>query len=318
LKEYSGEFELPTFHGYSVFAIDGSGVVLPSSDKLREHFGTSGPSDTLATAGISCLFDVLNGWVVDARIGHYPLNERAEAEKHIEFLNELPIAEKSIVLFDRGYPSTEFLACMEHFKGKYLMRCQRSWLPEVEAARMGDSVISLKNGQKIRVYKFLLPSGEEERLVTNLFDMDADLFPELYFKRWGIESEYHLIKNKIQLENFTGYSVNAVMQDFWIAMTLANLVAITKKGADKTIAQRCEGKNNKYKQEANVSQLLATLKDEFIGAIILPTPELRQAAIDRIMQKVAAATVPIRPGRSFERKKHPKKRQYPMNSKSNI
>lgn len=58
----------------------------------------------------------------------------------------------------------------------------------------------------MRVIKFELESGTIETLVTNLFDETISLedFKELYFKRWGTEVKYNEIKNKLQVQNFTG------------------------------------------------------------------------------------------------------------------
>jgi hypothetical protein len=61
--EYSGEYELPVFQGYHVFAVDGSYLQLPRTDELREEFGTRGGSKATGkqpSAGVSVLYDVLH------------------------------------------------------------------------------------------------------------------------------------------------------------------------------------------------------------------------------------------------------------------
>lgn len=318
--EYGGEFPLETWNGYHVFGIDGSTAILPGSPELKKEFGVSGCTSDCASAGISILCDVLHDWIVDASINEYPQNERAIAKEHIRFLQtHMARLEKKIILFDRGYPSLEMLEYLNGEDMNYLMRCQRSWLAEITGAPMGDSICTLKNGQKVRVYKFILASGEEETLVTNLFDISASELPELYFLRWGVEGKYDVLKNKIELENFSGYTKNSILQDFWVSITLSIVVAIAKKEADEKIQKRTEGKNNRRKQSPNVSQLVASLKDDFVLACRLPSDDLRNSAIILIIHEISLAVTTHRPDRPHHnRVKHPKKKQYPINRKSNI
>ena len=79
-KEYSGEYELPLWNGYHVFAIDGSFLQLPRADALREEYGTRGRGSTCPCAGISVLYDVLHGWAIDPSIARADRNEREECE----------------------------------------------------------------------------------------------------------------------------------------------------------------------------------------------------------------------------------------------
>ena len=63
-------------------------------------------------------------------------------------------------------------------------------------------------------------------MTTNILDNNViatNEFKELYVKRWNIETLYNLIKNRLLLENFTGYSYDAIMQDFYVTMLFTNL-----------------------------------------------------------------------------------------------
>jgi len=318
--EYGGGFPLETWNGYHIFGIDGSTAILPGSPELKNEFGVSGCASDCASAGISILCDVLHDWIIDASISQYPQDERENAKAHIDFLKtQMAHLEEMIILFDRGYPSTGMLEYLRNAGVNYLMRCQKSWLAEVSGAPMGDSIQILKSGHKIRVYKFILSSGEEETLITNLFELSADELPRLYFLRWGVEGKYDVLKNKIELENFSGYTKNAIFQDFWVSITLSIVVAIAKKEADEKIQKRVEGKNNRRKQIPNVSQLVGSLKDDFVIACRLPTDSLRKVAIDCIIKEISYAVTTVRPDRiPHKRATMVKKKQYPINRKSNI
>jgi len=97
-KEYSGQYELPLWYGYHVFGIDGSFLQLPRENALRNEYGVRGRGGMCPCAGISILFDVLHGWVVDPSITRADRNEREECVKHAQYLcRELPhVAKNSI------------------------------------------------------------------------------------------------------------------------------------------------------------------------------------------------------------------------------
>ena len=318
--EYGGEFPLETWNGYYVFATDGSCAILPNTPQLQNEFGVSGRSNKCASAGISVLYDVLRDWIVDASIHRYPQDERKSAKEHIKFLEEkMAHLEKKLILMDRGYPSQELLAYLQEKKLYFLCRCQRSWVAQVEAAPMGDSVCEIGKSQSVRVFKFLLPSGEMEILITNLFDIPEAELPKLYFLRWGVEGKYDVLKNKIQLENFSGYTKNAILQDFWASITLTILVAIAKKEADEKLQSRVGHKANRRKQMPNVSQLVGSLKDEFISICRYESDAFKDLAIARVIEEISRAVSSIRPDRPpHPRSNFPKKKQYPINRKSNI
>src|SRR5690606_23823896 len=65
-----------------------------------------------------------------------------------------------------------------------------------------------------------------EVLVTNLSQSDGysdDQFKALYFLRWGVETNISIQKNIMQLESFSGLTVESVEQDFYATVFMANL-----------------------------------------------------------------------------------------------
>ncbi|MCI5844517.1 MAG: hypothetical protein MRZ94_01920, partial [Oscillospiraceae bacterium] len=109
--------------------------------------------------------------------------------------------------------------------------------------------ITMYDNVKVRIVKFVLPSGEIETLMTNLFDLNEAEFKVLYFKRWHIEVKYDVVKNKLEMPCFGGFSENMIMQDFWISMYLANMAAIAKNEADEKIkAERMDSENKNTRQ----------------------------------------------------------------------
>lgn len=307
-KEYSGGYELPLWHGYHLFAVDGSRVQLPRVDALREEYGVSGRGQSCPCAGVSVLFDVLHGWAVDPIITTTNMDERAECEKHMGFLCEqLPdIAQNSIILLDRGYPSLDLLKKLQKSGLKFLARCSSNFDKEVKNAPMGDTSIILKNDIWVRIYKFVLPTGEVETLVTNLFDLPGEHFPALYALRWGIETAYFRLKRELCVEKFSGKTPNAIRQDFWASMVLLISVAVFQRQADQEIQQRQQNKAVKHTNRARTSDLIITLRDRFIFAVLCGRPLLGAWEMQRVIKAMARAVSPVRPGRAFPRSPKPR------------
>ena len=56
----------------------------------------------------------------------------------------------------------------------------------------------------LRSIHFSLEDGTTEYLITNLTSeqMPVENFPDLYQLRWGVESKYRELKNRLEIENF--------------------------------------------------------------------------------------------------------------------
>lgn len=131
----------------------------------------------------------------------------------------------------------------------------------------------------------------------------------LYFKRWPIETKYNTLKNKLEIENFSGRTLISVQQDFYATMYLSNLVAITKIMSDEEIKKQAKDKELKYKYQTNESRLISQLKDEMILCLLIEDPTKRSEVMERIIQAAARNKSPIRSERSFDRKDPEKRRR---------
>ena len=315
--QYSEE-KISKYEGKLLFAVDGTTLALPDKPNLCKSFGASGRKKDSATAKVSMLYDIENDWIADAAISTYKTTEHKLAMGHIDRICELGIAEESLLLFDRGYPQKELITKMDAKKISFLMRCRRKWNTTIDETDKEDFIIAFANDIKLRVIKLTLSTGEIETLITNCLDLPYNKFLSLYFKRWGVEIKYDVLKNKLELGNFTGYSPNAILQDFWACIHLANIVATIKQDADNTIRKIREDSQNKHSYQVNTAQLVGSLKDYFIIAVFIKSKKKREKAIDRLRLEVSQALSPIRENRSFRRNPWPRKTKYHFNSKSNI
>ena len=175
--------------------------------------------------------------------------------------------------------------------------------------------MELDEKTRLRVVKLQLPSGEVETLISNLFDLELEEFPKLYFKRWPVETKYDILKNKLELENFTGYTKNVILQDFWSTMYLSNLSAIAREEANTEIQKGRESKKNRYEYVANLSQIIATLREYLARACFAKSTEERLSHLNFIMTAIKRSVVPIRPNRTTQRPVSPRKTKFHHNRK---
>lgn len=230
-----------------VFAVDGTDVQLPQRAQCFSVFGAQRVRNNgrFPMAKGSLLYCVSIRIVVDAILERCKYSERELAMKHMSAFLNLPIAKKSVVLFDRGYFSLDFCNFMADCETFFVFRMKKDsrFLKVFRNRKLRTVEINLNSNIEnaepliVRVVRFRLPDGQYEYLVTNLLDRSykVEMFRELYFMRWPVETKYKQIKSRFQLESFSGYCDEAIDQDFLLAVFFANLTEILRGEADVQI-----------------------------------------------------------------------------------
>lgn len=285
---------LEKYEGKLLIAIDGSATELPNLPSLLDKFGGTGAKASSPTARMSIAYDVLNDFIVDADFSPLSVSERSHAKNHINNFGELVDLKDVVFIMDRGYASEEMIELLSK-KSHYLFRLRTKFSVEIDKLPLGSHEIKMYDNVDVRIIKFVLPSGEIETLMTNLFDIDESKFKELYFKRWPVEVKFDIVKNKLELPCFGGFTENIIMQDFWISMYLANIAAIAKYEADQKIKEQRADKNNKYEYQANVNTLIGSLRERFAIAVFSKNPLQRIKKVELILKEIQHSVVPIRP-----------------------
>ena len=138
--------------------------------------------------------------------------------------------------------------------------------------------------------------------MTSLLDdqlYPPSLFKDLYHQRWGIEENYKIMKSRIEMENFTGKSVHSIYQDFHARIVSMNLAAIVGQPAQEQLDQEpFRKKKNHY--QVNFTFALSCLKNNLVRLFLSNTPE---ELLQKLFFHFCKNPEPIRPGRSFPRKK---------------
>lgn len=99
----------------------------------------------IARALSSHLYDLENKLVLSTCISRYDDNERDLAKRNVEHLLSLgAVSARNLILFDRGYPSADFMLYLQEKGISYLMRTQGSFYKEIVNTTLPDEVVTIE------------------------------------------------------------------------------------------------------------------------------------------------------------------------------
>ena len=107
------------------------------------------------------------------------------------------------------------------------------------------------------------------------------------------------------MENFSGKTTHAILQDSYANILLGNITSILSTSLDSQIYEKAN--KAKYEYQLNFTMAIAKVKDTIA---LLFTSSNITVLLNKLMQMFLSNILPIRPGRSFERNKQKRKRYY--------
>ncbi len=339
-----------TYKGYLILAIDGMKIELPNVPELQKEYGNnSGRQDQrpCVRALTSSIYDVVNNMVIDSQISDIFSSERDLAIANITEMTDIFKDKinfnKIILIFDRGYPSTEMIGLLDELGLKYLFRLSKTTFKEnVKKMKSNDEetkieltksrlktvrdedlrkLLSQRETIESRLVKYELENKEKEILITNISkeEFNTEEIGKLYFQRWKIELAYDIAKNKLEIQNISGHSKIVVEQEFYAQMYLLNIAEDLRKEAnEKVIAKKENG--YKYDYKVNMNTLIGKLRKKLI-AILIGQVFLNEKDTDKkymeLVEEISKNIVPIRPGRHNIRKPYKTRNKYRSNMRRN-
>jgi len=331
VKEFYTDNIFDLWNGFRLLAIDGSRLQLPLSLELIENFGFAENQGLVPTpmAQASSCYDLLNNMIINSEIDRYETSEYTLALKHLQKCQ----FEKDLLIYDRGYDGIWFMFYHLLNKKDFIVRMARNSITEVqnffsseeeskiiEITKLHiDSKNQLKklglefNPFKIRLVKVILDNGEVEVLATSLLDekkYPSKEFKWLYFKRWGIETNFDHLKNHLMIEDFTGLSSLSVLQDFFVSMFMANMQQIFISEAQDELKDQKKDTEYEYKINKNLS--FGFMKDRFIKILLDKNTDRN---IKDLKELFKINPSPIRKGRSFPRVFHQFRKKFYIKKK---
>ena len=288
------------FKGYRIFAVDGTELQIPKTEETVKRF-TQDRGSTSPRARASTLCDVLSGYIIHANIEDTTVDERTLAMEHLEYFKPYHKT-KDIIIFDRGYPSKDLIRYLVENNMRFVIRMQKSFNKDIDNTDKPDFHVEIGDCE-VRIIKLSLDNGEVEVLATNLSksSFKHPEFKELYRLRWGIETKYNTLKNKLEMETFSGKTVVSILQDFYATLYLSNLVSAIKSETDEIISDSSKDKNLKYEYKTNENILIGKLKNKLILIILNDSAAERKLLLDKLVAQISSYKVPVVPGRYFER-----------------
>lgn len=316
---YSLQDSRKTWNGYHLLAIDGTSLQLPQNSQNIEEFGATLNQHNIpvAMASASILYDLTDDVVMDATVETFHYSEREMALGHLGRLKELGVAGKNtIILFDRGYPSYSLYREIQDMGAYFVVRLSSNMhlAPILEEGTRDYTPRGAKEPIRLRTVKVILDDGTVETLVTNILDpsFTEEMFKELYFYRWGIEGKYRELKNRLEIEEFSGSRPSSVRQDFFISMLLSNLAGFLKADADQFEVVPREGTDPCHYQ-ANRGFIISRVHKYLVHMLLAPQACLAQ--LERIVWRAKKVRSQIRDGRKYERKHKQLRRKHHNNRK---
>jgi hypothetical protein len=274
------------WRGHRLVGFDGSQLHLPRSASVIAQFGLIEAANQLGRSGVvrcmgrlSLAFDVLNrlGW--DMRLSPVSSSEGDMALAHLQTLKAGDVA-----LVDRGYTGFEWLAAMSQRGVHVVARCSTGSFAAAQALFRRDEAgvsqrLCLKRPAgraspevpaqlEVRFVTVRLSTGQLEVLVTTLLDEQrypTGEFAELYHLRWNVETCYLMLKSRLELENWSGLTLEAVRQDLAATLLVFNLESLLTRRAQQSLDEPKSGR--KHPQQVNRAVAYHALKSQVVDLL---------------------------------------------------
>lgn len=322
---------LQRWRGHRLFGHDSSLLRLPDNAELAQEFGRveiknhKGPTGTAYPEGrMAVLYDLLNDLGVDARLASSRVGEVSLA---IEQAALVPVGD--VAVNDRGFTGFVYLVEHSHRGVQVIGRCSTgSFFPAQELFRLNQanrSVITrifapadqraelkargLPLDLVVRFISLRLPDGKLEVLVTTLLDEQAyptEEFLDVYHRRWNHETFYGVLKGRLDLENFSGQTVEAIRQDFHAAVLLCNLETLLTQPAQQAVEQHQSPEQDP--KQINRADAYHALKDQLLPLLYSQTPA--EQVIQKLQRLFLARPLSVPPDRKVPRRKQSFNRSY--------
>lgn len=314
------EAKVKRWKGYRLQGVDGTILHLPDYADLKIVFGThSNQHGSMPMARVIGRYDLLNDLLIEGKVAPVRTSENVMAQEQLS-----QVAEDVLSIYDRNFISFEFLYAHYYQNLHYVMRCKLSFntvvknfvkseaksaIVEFKASSKGIAKfaeqgieLTLKDSVKLRLIKVVLSTGELEVLATSLLneqEFPNELFGPLYNSRWGSETCFDVLKNKLQVALFSGQKPAAIHQEFQATVFVHNLNTLLVQDCEEQAKQRSSKRMYQYKINKNVS--IGLMKNKLIRLFTCPKEEL-YLVVKMLHSKFIRYLEPIRQGRSYPRK----------------
>ena len=300
--------ELYTVNGFLVLAADGSDINIPTTPETIATYGNASRNNTklCAQIGLGCLYDALNRMILDAAINKPKFNEMAIAEAQIATVRETIGDKPFLVTMDRGYTAIPAFLRMIDSQTYFVARLKSSdFKAEQQALSSDDEDVSIQL-TKSRRHHYIVNDDktEYEILATNLprEQFPAECFGEIYHLRWRIETAFQVLKDRLQMENFTGTKPVLLEQDIYSTIYVSNIAEDIARDIEQEQADHLKN-DYKHRMAVNRTLCIGLLKNDLIYILLEKDRQKQTELFQQIYNEISENIVPVRPGRHYKRTK---------------
>ena len=323
-----------TYKGYRLLAVDGSDITIPTDENDHLTFGRNQNENGFNNLHLNALYDILNNRYLDAVI--QGIKNKDERLAMID-MSERYTGDKAIFIADRGYETYNLFEHIRHTGNYFLIRIKDidsktsltkrfKSLPskgifdkEVnitftnkqtkEVLKHPEKYITIMSNQNFDYldednhfyeasYRFIRIriDGKDERYETIITNLPSDEFSsedikELYKLRWDIEVSYRHLKYSVNLNALHSRRRDFIKQEIWARMIMFNISMIIIEEAYK---HKFKKKDRKYEYKINIVRAIHLIRDSIT--------KRKGGAPPNLLELIAKEILPVRPGRSFERR----------------
>lgn len=319
------------FRGYRLLAVDGSSINKPRCPQEPSFVCNQSAPQGYNQLHLNPIYDLCNRTFYDAIVQPEP--QKDEIGALVEILKRNEFTEPTILVADRGYESYNLLA---HLLSKenldFVIRVKQNHSAMREIARLPmceldcDIGFTISTTQKnedkrqghiflqvpkkskasastrrarwdfpspypmrFRIVRFQLDTGGFETIATSLpRSFTLEDIRDIYHLRWGIETSFADLKYSLGLTNIHGKSDAFAEQEIYSCLTMFNFVS---RIVHEVVVH--QPKDSVYAYRVNFKMAVALCREYF-----------KNDDLDgeKLIKQIAKYTVPIRPGRSDQRK----------------
>lgn len=307
---------LKTFKGKRVFAGDGSDLEILNLISTRAEFKVKDKKSHYtypAIAKFSAVVDVLNGYIMDGRLGNFKEGDFPMAHENLKNLHDIVDFKNSIFTYDRGFVGLELYARLIELCTSFVIRLRDgAYKDEINDMESNDEVVELKLTDdrlakfndpelkakyeklesiklrivktKIKVIRYDKKTHKEyedevdETLLTNIpeEEMSVEDLKEIYKLRWGIEVDFDTLKNRFDIENFTGTIKLTHQQDLYSQFMIFNIFCYTRNLLNLKLEIRFVNKFGEeyldypFEYKINEANLIRNLLEDIAKIMLVP------------------------------------------------
>ncbi|MBP7188232.1 MAG: IS4 family transposase [Ruminococcus sp.] len=314
------------FHGYRLYAVDGSDIHIPTIPDDKETFYRANDyAKGYNLMHLNALYDLMNRRYIDA-----VLQDSRNENEHSALISMVKnIKCNSIIVADRGYEAYNNIAHLENNGLKYVIRIKTTSgiarkfnIPaDKETDFTADILLTRRQTNEVKdnpdIYRFLasnstfdfLPKGSKdtypmkfriiririseglyETLITNLWDNEfsAEDIKHIYKLRWGIETSFRELKYHVSLIAFHSKKKDCIIQEIFASLIMYNFSMLITENIDID-----DDKHNDYRYKINYAVAIHICIAFFRCNNVSPS---------HLEKLIARNKCPVRPDRNAVRK----------------